>query len=259
MAISGYKNISRIDDYRKKQHCWYVRVNWKKQYYARQFSDKQYDGKARALEAAVEYRNQIEREIGKPRSERLVLGAPRLSNTGQRGIRRIKVKQQKRGKDYWWDVYQVTYHPAPGVTKRTSVSIQKYGEEEAFRKACAIRGAAERLQYIPLKKGEKNLPGGIKKRYLKNKNLCRVTFQLPASCVPEAETVHITGDFNQWRSTSDQLELHQNGLFSIHLHLEKGHKYEYLYLINGSIWVTDPYAEDTVKNVYGGNNSVISV
>ena len=259
MAKSGYKNISRIDDYRKKQHCWYVRVNWKKQYYARQFSDKQYDGKARALEAAIEYRNQVEREIGKPRSERLVLGSPRPSNTGQRGIRRIKVKQRKRGKDYWWDVYQVTYHPAPGVTKRTSVSIQKYGEEEAFRKACAIRESAERLQYIPLKRGEKDLPGGIKKRYLKNTPVCRVSFQLPASCVPEAETVHIVGDFNQWNSTSDALELLKNELYTIHLHLEQDRSYEYLYLINGTIWVTDPYADDTVKNVYGGNNSLISV
>ena len=260
MAKSGYKNISRIDDSKKHHHCWYVRVSWKKQSYAKQFSDKKYGGKARALQEAIAYRNQLERELGKPRSERLVLGAPRPSNTGHRGIRRVTSTQRKRGKVYSWDVYQVTYHPAPGVTKRTSVSIKKYGEDEAFRRACAIRKAAERLQYIPMEKGrDATQLGGITKRYLKTKSVCRVTFRLPAACVPEAETVHLVGDFNRWLSSSMPLKCLKDGTFTASLHLEKDKSYEYLYLINGTQWLTDPFAEDTVKNAYGGDNSVVHV
>jgi hypothetical protein len=41
-------------------------------------------------------------------------------------------------------VYEVTWSPAPGKVARTTVSVTKYGEEEAFRMARAIRREKER-------------------------------------------------------------------------------------------------------------------
>jgi hypothetical protein len=40
-------------------------------------------------------------------------------------------------------VYEVTWSPAPGVIKRTSVAITKHGEQEALRRAIAIRQQKE--------------------------------------------------------------------------------------------------------------------
>jgi hypothetical protein len=40
-------------------------------------------------------------------------------------------------------VYEVTWCPEPGLIRRTSVSIEKYGEREARRRALAIRERAE--------------------------------------------------------------------------------------------------------------------
>ncbi len=45
------------------------------------------------------------------------------------------------------NVYEVTWNPEPGRLCRTWVSIDEYGEEAAFRKACAIRREKEREMF----------------------------------------------------------------------------------------------------------------
>lgn len=274
MAKSGYKSICRIDQPKKHHHGWYVRVTWNKQTQSKFFSDSQYNGKAEALKEAVTYRNQTEQEMGKPRSERLVIGKPRRSNTGVRGVRRIKTTQNKRGKEYVWDVYQVTYHPAPGVTKRTSVSVNKYGEKEAFERACAIRKAREQGRKPPptpkrsktsrKKRGtQQATKQGISKLYLKKQpdapQMCRVTFRLPAKLVNDAKSVHLVGEFNDWKLLETPLKRLKNGDFSVKVRLEAGRTYQYRYVINQSDWLNDPFAELTVENEFGGKNSAIYV
>ncbi len=140
MADSGYKNISRIDVDSKNTHGWYVRIFHKGVSHAKFFSDSVYDGEELALREALEHRNELEKKLGKPRTERYVISAPHPNNnTGIPGVIRKKTKQKKRGKWYSWDIYEVTWNPVPGRVSRTSVSIQKHGEEEAFRRAVAIR------------------------------------------------------------------------------------------------------------------------
>lgn len=262
MAKSGFKSISRIDQKHKNHHGWYVRVTWNKETDSKFFSDKQYDGKAKALKAAVKYRNEVEAQLGKPRSEGLVLGKVRRSNTGVRGVRRLTSKQTKNGKEYEWDVYQVTYHPAPSVTKRTSVSIQRYGEQEAFERACAIRKEAEkeRLKFMekPRKKGFVLQPG-ITKQYLKSRPVCKVKFRLPISSVPTATSVHIVGDFNNWSHDVTPLKKKKDGVFAVTLYLDTGRTYEYRYLIDETDWVNDPFAEQNVANPFGGENSLLDL
>lgn len=258
---SGYKSISRIDQPHKKHHGWYVRVTWLQDTYSKFFSDKQHGGKSSALKEAVDYRNQVEAELGKPRSEGLVLGRVRRSNTGERGIRRLKSTQVKGGRTYTWDVFQVTYHPAPGKTRRTSVSIQKYGEEAAFQRAIAIRKAAdeERLKRMALPRRDVDATYGVTKRYLK-RSKCRVTFRFPVDMAPIATSVHVVGDFNEWSSTAHPLMKRKTaGVYTTSLTIKTGRDYEYRYLINGLEWVSDPFADRTVANPYGGQNSVLDL
>lgn len=262
-AKSGYKSICRIDQQHKKHHGWYVRVTWNKATDSKFFSDKQHDGKTNALKAAVKYRDEVEAQLGKPRSEGQVLANVRRSNTGVRGVRRLISKQIKGGRTYAWDVYQVTYHPAPGVTKRTSVSIQRYGEDEAFQRACAIRKEAEqeRLRFMerPKKRGFVLQPG-MTTRYLKKRAEWKVTFRLPIQALPpETVSVHIVGDFNAWSEKASPLTLKKDGVFAATLYLTPGKTYQYRYLINNSKWINDPFAEKNVANPYGGENSVIDL
>jgi hypothetical protein len=62
------KNISRIDSAAKRTHGWYVRVSWNQTIYRRFFSDLACGGMTRALIRAVEFRDDIEWQIAKPRT-----------------------------------------------------------------------------------------------------------------------------------------------------------------------------------------------
>jgi hypothetical protein len=98
------------------------------------------------LKAAIAWRNEKEQELGKPRTERIVtLMSPR-NRTGVIGVRRTTKAMTRDGKKQG-PVYEVTWQPTPNEIRRTSFSITKYGEREAFRRACAFRKAKEREMF----------------------------------------------------------------------------------------------------------------
>ena len=151
MADSGYKSISRIDSETKRMHGWYVRVWFKGKMHSRFFNDKQHDGKEAALQAAIEHRDRVEAEIGKPRTERVVVTDNSRSQTGVIGVHRSQ-KQTGAYVPYtaipnYSDVYEITWTKSSGALSRTTVSIPKYGKKEAFLRACAIRRKKERELY----------------------------------------------------------------------------------------------------------------
>lgn len=146
MADSGYKSISRIDSERKKMHGWYVRVYFKSAMHAKFFSDSRYGDKAEALAEAIIYRDALEEKLGKPRSERTVVSLSPRNKSGVVGVRRTR-KINQRGTPTSYEVYEITWNPEPGKMKRTSVSIDHYGEAEALRRAMKIRQEKEREIY----------------------------------------------------------------------------------------------------------------
>ena len=101
---------------------------------------------------------------------------------------------------------------------------------------------------------------GIKKRYLATKGMCEVTFRLPKNAAPEAETVCIVGDFNDWNSEANRMKRLKNGDYTIKLNLEPGRDYEFRYLIDSSQWENDWNADCYVKSPFGDtDNSVVKV
>lgn len=134
---TGVKGISRIDS--NRTHGWYVRVIYKGCYYSRFFSDGKWGGREKAFKEAIKFRNQTEKELGKPRTDRVVVTRSSRNKTGIIGVVRLR----KDGHD----VYEVNWTPKPGVLKRTSISIEKHGEEKAFKLAVALRKRKEREIY----------------------------------------------------------------------------------------------------------------
>jgi hypothetical protein len=148
MAQSGYKGISRIDSPQKKMHGWYVRVRLKNVTKTTFISDLKNGGKEAALEKAVECRNQLEQELGKPRTDWVIVGNNPRNRSGVVGVRRaVKKYKGKDGMIYLNEVYEVSWNAGREKKGRTSVSISKYGEAGAFRRACAIRRQKEQLMY----------------------------------------------------------------------------------------------------------------
>ena len=72
---------------------------------------------------------------------------------------------------------------------------------------------------------------------------------------PNASTVHVAGQFNGWSATTQPLASEGNGLWSTDVASAVGFQH-YRYVINGTIWKTDPRARDVVDSV--GNGIIIA-
>ena len=139
LAGSGHRGITRVDLVKRGVHGWYVRVRFKGRTCSRWLRDATYGGPEKALQAAVKERNRLETEAGKPRSDRMIMAATSRNRSGISGVKQI----EKLGTL----VYQVTWNPRPGKVSSTTVSIRRWGEDEALKRACAIRRAKEREIY----------------------------------------------------------------------------------------------------------------
>lgn len=101
---------------------------------------------------------------------------------------------------------------------------------------------------------------GLQKRYLKSKNVGKITFCLPSEAASEAQTVYLVGDFNGWDPTATPMSRLKSGEFKVTLDLETGREYEYRYLIDGRLWEND-WAADQYRpaGIPGAENSVVTV
>ncbi len=148
MPQSGHKGVSRIDSPQKRMHGWYVRVRFDNETKSKFLSDKVYGGTEAALQKAVECRNELEREMGKPRTDWVIVGKNPRNPNGIAGVRRaVKKYKGKDGTIYLNEVYEVSWNAGRDKKGRTSVSIKKYGEAAAFRRACGIRRRMEEMMY----------------------------------------------------------------------------------------------------------------
>lgn len=96
----------------------------------------------------------------------------------------------------------------------------------------------------------------IKKQFLKNKPVCKVTFTLAAE---EAKNVTVVGSFNEWNSKATPLKKLKNGSFKGTVNLESSNSYEFRYLVDGE-FVNETEADSLVWNDYAGaENSVLNI
>jgi 1,4-alpha-glucan branching enzyme len=101
----------------------------------------------------------------------------------------------------------------------------------------------------------------IKKKYLKTKPVCKVTFKIPAEVGINHKSAHVLGSFNNWSKTANRMKkLVKDGSFSVMIDLEVGNEYEFKYLLDNNLWLNDEEADRQVTTHYGdSSNSVISV
>ena len=96
----------------------------------------------------------------------------------------------------------------------------------------------------------------IKKKYLKSKPLCKVTFSIAAK---EAATVSVVGNFNEWNTEATSLKKLKNGTFKGTVDLEKDAEYEFRYVVDG-IYTNDEQADAYKWNDFAAaENGVLSL
>jgi 1,4-alpha-glucan branching enzyme len=100
----------------------------------------------------------------------------------------------------------------------------------------------------------------IRKQFLKNKPVCKVTFNIPEILGNGAENAHVVGEFNDWSISATPMKRLKNGAFIATMELAKGRSYQFRYLLGQSRWENDPDADDYLPTPFGdSHNSVVSL
>jgi len=99
----------------------------------------------------------------------------------------------------------------------------------------------------------------IKKQFLKSKPVCKVSFKVSKELANGASKVNISGEFNNWSETADEMNALKDGSFSLSLDLESGRSYQFRYLLDGSIWVNDEAADHYQDSGLNSQNAVIEL
>ncbi len=100
----------------------------------------------------------------------------------------------------------------------------------------------------------------IKKQYLKNKPVCKVTFRLQKEAALSAKSVTIVGEFNEWSIKATPMKELKNGEFKVTIDLDVDKEYQFRYLIDDMRWENDWNADKYVQSPYGeSENSVVVV
>ena len=99
----------------------------------------------------------------------------------------------------------------------------------------------------------------VEKKFLETKKTCRITFRLPKVAAPDAKSVSIVGDFNNWDIHANPMKKQENEDYVISLDLEQGREYQFRYLIDESKWENDWKADKYVRNPYGDSDNSVAV
>lgn len=93
----------------------------------------------------------------------------------------------------------------------------------------------------------------VQKTYFKTKGYCKVKFTFNYD---NAESVKILGLNKDWQN-SIIMSKKKDGTFSCDVSLPRNTQHEFKYLVNETIWLSEPEADSQEPNEFGGHNSVI--
>lgn len=100
----------------------------------------------------------------------------------------------------------------------------------------------------------------LRKKHLKTRPVCRVSFLLPAGESEACAAANLVGEFNGWNPTATPMKRNRDGSFSVTLDLQSGRDYAYLYLLDGQTWKSDPEADHYAYCAFAcRDNSVVRV
>jgi 1,4-alpha-glucan branching enzyme len=101
----------------------------------------------------------------------------------------------------------------------------------------------------------------IKKQFLKNKPVCKVTFSLTKEEALDAERVQLLGDFNNWNvEEAIDLKKFKNGSYKATLDLETEKEYQFKYLFDETKWENDHSADRYADNgISAEGNFVVAI
>src|SRR5258706_8007871 len=105
------KGVTRIDEPHGHGVGWYARVTFRGETSSKYFADGAHGGTDAAFAKALAWRNAREKQVGKPRTDRMLPATSSRSRTGIPGVYRTK------------NSWVVAWCPREGETRREFISI----------------------------------------------------------------------------------------------------------------------------------------
>ncbi|MEM9586078.1 MAG: AP2/ERF family transcription factor [Planctomycetota bacterium] len=131
------RNISRVDA--DSKHGYLVRVMRRGNRKQKFFSDSTYGGKRKAQDAARAFRDKLEKSM-KSYSAKELAKKERSNNTsGTVGVRLVEETDYRWASEPTYRYWVAQWSPAKGVRRTKRFSVEKYGEDEAYRLAVNAR------------------------------------------------------------------------------------------------------------------------
>ncbi len=101
---------------------------------------------------------------------------------------------------------------------------------------------------------------GIRKMYVKNRDVCRVIFSLSGDMARSANSACVVGDFNGWEVGATPMKKSKDGSFAASTNLSCGNEYQFRYLLDETVWKNDCSADKYVYSEFAGSeNSVVVI
>lgn len=100
----------------------------------------------------------------------------------------------------------------------------------------------------------------IQKKYVKSRDVCKVTFKIPASELPEAlevRSVSVVGEFNDWDPEANPMKLTKKGVFQTAVDLEPNQEFAFRYVANDKHFFNAWEADDYRQNELGVDNCIV--
>lgn len=136
------RNISRIEMYAAKGNHhggWEVRMQRQGRKHCKFFADGQNGGKRSAFRHAQLYRDELENRL-KPYTVKRLAEKPSVRNTsGVVGVRKGYQTFESNDYEYRYEFWIAQWIDGLGRRRTRSFSVGKFGDEEAFDMALAVR------------------------------------------------------------------------------------------------------------------------
>lgn len=137
MALNPNRNLTRID--RETSGGYVVRIMRKGKLHGDYFSDIDYGSKRKSLIAAKKFRDDLEAKL-KGFTNKQKAKRERSNNTsGVVGVRYVEETDKRWDSKPVYGYWVAQWSPAKGVRKTKRFSVEKYGNEEAYRLAVKAR------------------------------------------------------------------------------------------------------------------------
>ena len=102
----------------------------------------------------------------------------------------------------------------------------------------------------------------LHKKYVKSRDVVRVTFDLPVDQLPRTlivKSITLAGEFNDWDRDATPLTFSKKAnAYRVRLDLAPEQTFQFRYLLNSKIWYNDWAADDYLPNWIDGDNCVVS-